>query len=443
MNHVIQPVARIRGGARAPHYKDTAEAASVVMPSPELVIIPMQQHIGAPCKPTVKPGDTVLAGQVIGDTDAFVSAPIHSSVSGKVKSIGPVQMSNGSKCDAVYIESDGEDNYIDANPVDVKNKSDLLAATRASGLVGIGGAGFPTHAKLAIKDNVKVDTLLINGAECEPYITSDYREIMEFPERIIAGTELVMEHLDIPRGIIGIESNKPKGVETLKKYLAEINPEGNIDIMELPAMYPHGAEKMLIYAATGRQVPVGGLPADIGCIVLNITSVAFIHRYVKTGLPLTQKRLTVSGGAIKEHKNVIAPIGSKVSDILGFCGGFTAEPTRLIFGGPMMGIAQYDTDMPITKQNNAIIGLTAAETITDPEQPCIRCGRCVDACPMSLLPVSIEWSLRSSNAEAIEKLNAVNCMECGCCAFACPSVRPLTQYMRDAKNLLKRKSVAK
>lgn len=443
MNNVIQPARKIKGGAKAPHFKRTAEMESVVMPAPEMVVIPMQQHIGAPCKPTVKAGDNVLVGQVIGDTDAFVSAPIHSSISGKVKSIGSILLSNGKKCDAIYIENDGKGEFFrEIRPVEIKSKADLLAAARASGIVGIGGAGFPTHVKLAIKDDMNVDTLIINGAECEPYITSDYRESIESPERIIAGMEMVMKQLNISRGIVGIESNKPQGIAAIKKCL-EQNTSVDIDIIELPAMYPHGAEKMLIYAATGRQVPMGGLPSDIGCIVMNITSVSVLYHYISTGKPLFRKRLTVDGGAIKEPKNVFAPIGTRISDIVEFCGGFKGEPTKLLLGGPMMGISQYDLEMPITKQNNAIIALTEKETFVTLEQPCIRCGRCLCVCPMSLMPVTIERSAKIGDTAALKKLSVSNCMECGCCAFACPSMRPLTQYMKDAKNILMRKGTSK
>lgn len=434
MNSVIKPAAIIKGGTKVPHLKDTMAAKSLVMPSPPLVIIPMQQHIGAPCKPTVKPGDQVLVGQVIADTEAFVSAPIHSSVSGKVKSISPVLMSNGSNSDAIHIENDGRDEPIpNMGPIEISSKADFLSAVRASGLVGIGGAGFPLHVKLSVKDDVNIDTLVINGAECEPYITSDYREIVENPERIIAGTELVMKYLNIPRGVIGIESNKPNGIKVIAKCLKDRNSSADIDVMELPASYPQGAEKVLIYSATGRKVPPGGLPSAIGCIVMNVSTVSLLQHYLSTGIPLIKKRLTVSGGAIKEPKNVVVPIGSTIKDAVEFCGGFSSEPAKILFGGPMMGVAQYYTDMPIMKQNNAIIALTDEQTLQKTEEPCIRCGRCVYTCPMSLLPVFIDRYAKNGDADNLTRLNVSNCMECGSCAYVCPSNRPLVQYMKNGK----------
>jgi len=443
VNSVIKPVAIIKGGAKVPHLKDTAESKGVLMPSPPLVIIPMQQHIGAPCKPTVKPGDQVLVGQVIGDTDAFVAAPIHSSVSGKVKSISTILMSNGSYCDAIHIENDGNDEHIKPSaPVEINSKSDFLSSVRDSGIVGIGGAGFPLHVKLSVKPDVKIDTLLINGAECEPYITSDYREIVENPERIIAGTELVMKHLNIPRAVIGIESNKPRGIEAIEKCLKERNSSADIDVMELMSSYPQGAEKVLIYSATGRNVPVGGLPSEIGCIVMNISTVSKLQHYMMTGIPLVEKRLTISGGAVDEPKNVVAPIGSTIKDILEFSGGLNSEPAKILFGGPMMGISQYSMDMPITKQNNAILALTEKQTLQRPEEPCIRCGRCVHTCPMSLMPMFIDRYARNGDAENLTKLGVTNCMECGSCAYVCPSNRNLVQYMKNAK-IIQRKAVKK
>lgn len=441
MNSVLRPVRKIRGGAKVPHMKNTADCKTIFMPSPPEVILPMQQHIGAPCQPTVKVGDEVKVGQVIGDSEAFVSAPIHASVSGKVKAIKPVLMPGGQKCDAVVIESDGLDTYADTiGPQDFNDKASLLAAIRGSGLVGIGGAGFPLSVKLAIKDDSNVDTLVINGAECEPYITSDYRESVEFPGRVIAGIEIVMNALKLKKALIGIEDNKPQGIEALKKIL-EKRPAGSldIDIVELPARYPQGAEKMLIYATTGRRVPVGGLPSDAGCIVMNISSVSVLCYYIWTGIPLIAKRLTVAGGAVNEPQNVMVPIGTPIGQVIEFCGGFKVDPTKIITGGPMMGIAQYDKEMPVLKQNNAILALTEDETQTPEEHPCIRCGRCVYVCPMSLMPALIDRASRNEDAVQLNKLGVMSCMECGSCAFVCPSKRPLVQYMKHAKTVARKR----
>lgn len=443
MNRVIKPIAMSKGGAKVPHLKDTENSQSIVMPSPPLVVIPMQQHIGAPCKPTVKPGEQVLIGQVIGNTAAFVSAPIHSSVSGKVKSISPILMPGGTSCDAIHIESDGKDERISPlAAVTVSNKADFLSAVRSSGIVGIGGAGFPMHAKLAVKDDVKIEYLLINAAECEPYITSDYREIMEHTDSIISGTELVLKQLNIPKAIIGVESNKPEGIKLLERRLVERAGSADIDIMELPSSYPQGAEKILIYSATGRQVPMGGLPSEVGCIVMNVSSVSRLQQYMETGTPLINKRLTVSGGAVADPKNVVVPIGTAIKDVIDFCGGFREEPAKVLFGGPMMGMSQYTLDMPVMKQNNAIIAFTEEQAAARPEQPCIRCGRCVRACPLSLMPVFIDRYSHNGDAENLARLCASNCMECGSCAFVCPSNRHLVQYMKNAKVVM-RKAVKK
>ena len=441
MNSILRPVRKLRGGAKVPHLKDTADCKTVFMPSPPEIILPMQQHIGAPCQPTVKVGEEVKVGQVVGDSDAFVSAPIHSGVSGKVKAIKSILLPGGQRADAIVIESDGLDTYADTmGPRDVHDKASLLSAIRTSGLVGIGGAGFPLSVKLAIKDDSGVDTLVVNGAECEPYITSDFRESVEFPGRVIAGVEMVMAALGLKKAYIGIEDNKPQGIQALKKVLDK-RPAGglDIDIVELPARYPQGAEKMLIYATTGRRVPVGGLPSDAGCVVMNISSVSVLCYYIWTGIPMISKRVTVSGGAVNDPKNVMVRIGTPIGDVIDFCGGLKEEPTKLITGGPMMGVAQYDRNMPLLKQNNAILALTKEETQIPQEQPCIRCGRCVHACPMSLMPAQIDRASRNEDVVQLAKLGVMSCMECGSCAYACPSKRPLVQYMKYAKTVARKK----
>jgi len=444
MNAILKPVSKVRGGAATPHFKHTADKDSVRMPAPGLVVIPMQQHIGAPCRPVVKPGDLVTVGQVIGTSDAFVSAPIHSSISGKVKAIRPLLMSSGAQCDAVHIENDNQDTRCEGiAPVTVTSKAELLEACRNSGLVGIGGAGFPLHVKLNLKDDSGVDTLLINAAECEPYITSDYRECIEFPERVVAGIALVMEHLGIVRGLICVEDNKPDGIAALLRVLnADPGRKQDIQVVKLPAKYPQGAEKMLILTATGRKVPPGALPSDVGCLVMNVSSISVLQHYINTGMPLVRKRITVDGGAIRSPGNVFVPLGSSIGDVINFCGGFKSEPVKILTGGPMMGTAQYDAAMPILKQNNAIIALTESETYEPEESACIRCGRCVAACPMSLMPTLIERYARAGDAERLVKVGVSSCMECGSCAFSCPAGRPLVQYMKHAK-LVQRKAGAK
>lgn len=433
---IAYPVADIRGGADVPHCKNTAELASVIMPPPNTVILPMSQHIGAPCEPTVKAGDEVFVGTLIGDSEKYISAPIYSSVSGTVKSIDDFHLSNGGKCKAVVIESDGNNTPCpDLKPMEVNTIDDLVKATRNCGLVGLGGAGFPTHVKLAPKDGNNLDTLIINGAECEPYITSDYRSCIEDYDDIIEGIYLLKKIIGFKRVFIAIEDNKPEAVEKFAIIAANKRDEDNsVKVLKLKSSYPHGAEKILIYSATKRRLPLGALPSDVGCMVLNITSIATLYRYIRTGMPLVSKRVTVDGTAVAEPKNAIVPLGTRISDLIEFCGGFSADPVKVLYGGPMMGVAVESLDKPILKQNNAILAFCDTEDIFPESTACINCGRCYRACPMKLFPCSVEAALKKNDAAALTKLHVNYCMECGSCSFSCPAKRPLTQVMRLAKN---------
>lgn len=428
---------RTHGGVHAPHNKNTANKETLVMTDVKSVTIPMSMHIGAPCKPTVKVGDTVKIGDVIGDSEAFVSAPIHASISGTVKKIDKITMPDSSKVDAVTIESDGLMEISDNIKIPtVDSVEDLLKATRESGLVGLGGAGFPAHVKLNVPKDKTVDTLIINVAECEPYITSDHREVIENSWDIMSGVYAIKEILGIHRAIIGIENNKPDAIKILKEIAdSEVDKYDEVRVLPLKASYPHGAEKILIKACTNREVPMGGLPADAGCIVMNVGSISFLSRYLKTGVPLTTKRVTVDGTAINTPQNVIAPIGTPIKDIIEFCGGYKGEPKKLLMGGPMMGLSLPDDNMPILKQTNAIIALSEKEAKLSNPTACIRCGRCVSACPMKLMPESISNAINRKDFESLEKLNILNCMECGCCSFSCPAKRHIVQNIRLGKQL--------
>lgn len=436
---VIKAVKKVRGGVKVAHHKNTAELEVVRMPEPKQVILPMQQHIGAPCTPTVKVGDTVKVGQVIGDSDKFVSAPIHASVSGKVTAIGNVKLPGGAMAQGVTIESDGEMQLFEGiKPPHVETKEEFLNAIRASGLVGLGGAGFPTHVKLNIAPDKKIDTLVINAAECEPYITVDYRECIENSWDIYSGIRTIMEFLEIPNVVIAVEDNKPEAFKILEQIVdGDSSAGGAIKIMQLESRYPQGAEKMMVQSATGRQVPPGKLPADVGCVVMNVASVAFISRYLKTGKPLVSRSLTVDGLAINEPKNIRVPIGTSISDIVDFCGGFKEEPVKIITGGPMMGIAITDLDHPLSKSNNALLAFSKEDAKIFTETDCIRCGKCATACPMSLVPTRIVRNTKAKDADALVKDGVMVCMECGSCAYSCPAKKPLVQHMRLAKAVIR------
>lgn len=439
---VLSAVTLGRGGVKVAHHKNTAEMPIERMPVPKKVVLPMQQHIGVPCTPIVKVGDTVAVGQKIGDSDKFISAPIHASVSGTVTAVGDVKLANGIITKGVTIESDGEMRlYEGIKPPVVTNKAELCAAVRESGLVGLGGAGFPTHVKLNIPEDKDIDTLIINAAECEPYITVDYRECIENAENILKGVEILKDILGFKQVIIAIEDNKPKVFKVMKEIADRDNDKDDaIKLMTLRSRYPQGAEKMMVLSATGRKVPPGKLPSDVGCVVMNVTSTAFIARYLETGKPLVSRSITVDGSAIAEPKNIRVPIGTNIQDIIDFCGGFRSEPRKLIFGGPMMGLAICGTEAPICKQNNAILAFDDKKDLIKKERACIRCGRCVDVCPMSLTPTLIERYSRVKDAEKLKAINVNTCMECGSCAFACPSGRPLVQYIRLAKQVLREES---
>lgn len=435
---ILRPVKRIHGGALLPHLKGTAESETVVMPPPNIVKIPMSQHIGAPASPVVKVGDKVFVGTLIGEAQGFVSASVHSSVSGTVKEVAEGTV-NGSKCICVSIESDGDmrpDPSLE--PFDVKTKEDIAEAAHRCGLVGLGGAGFPARVKLTVNKGKPIDTLIINGAECEPYITSDYRECIEDYNDVIEGVYLLKKILKVKRVIICIESNKKKAIEKLYNIAADKRDKGNrIRLMKLPTSYPQGAEKVIIYSATGRKVPAGKLPSDVGCIVMNITSVGTLYRYIRTGMPLVSKRITVDGDAVNEPKNVLVPIGTPIKDLLEFAGGVSEDADKILFGGPMMGIAVCDENAVIEKRNNGITVMKKPKrerTAT----ACIRCGRCASACPMRLYPAMVEGAVNRQNTEALKNLNVNYCMECGCCSYICPAGRPLTQAMRLAKASLRK-----
>lgn len=442
---VFLPAHHTRGGVRVAHEKHTAGCPTQELPVPACVTIPMQQHIGAPCIPCVKKGDWVAVGQIIGDSDSFVSAPIHASVSGTVRDITELLLPSGQRTQAVVIESDGQMTPLDGlEPPKVQNQEQLAAAARSCGMVGLGGAGFPMHVKLMPPKGKKVDTLVINVAECEPYLTADLRECLENPTLIMETIYQIFDWMtEVEQVIIAVENNKPEAIEILGKIAADSRDVHNqVRLMRLRTRYPQGAEKIIVQAATGRRVPMGKLPADVGCVVMNITSVAQLGRYLRTGMPLTRKRVTVDGPAVRSAKNVLAPIGTPIHELISFCGGYAAEPTKLLMGGPMMGLCLLDDSFPILKQTNGILVFDQKEDLSAfSEQACIRCGRCAAVCPMSLMPTRIERFARVGDVQTLRKIGVTVCMECGSCAYSCPAHRPLVQYMRMAKSIERKAAV--
>lgn len=428
---MTNPIKRFRGGIKPPHTKTTAEYETVKMPLPEKIVIPMLQHIGAPCIPVVKKGERVLVGQKIGSSDAMISAPIHSSVSGIVNNIRPMLYPGGFEVTSIEIKPDGHQE-IDGSITPHLNlqKEDMLLKIKESGLVGLGGAGFPTSVKLSPPPGKVLDILVVNGAECEPYITSDYREMVENPRGILEGTQIIMELTGIKKAFVGIEKNKP---EAIKKICTLSREYKNIDVVPLPMRYPQGGEKQLIYAVTGRKVPMGRLPSDIGVLVQNVNTVAFIDEYLRTGIPLIKKKVTVDGGAVVKPMNVEVLIGTALNDVFKFCGGFKEPLCKVIMGGPMMGVSQFSLESSVIKNTNALLALTEKEAARRKESICIRCGKCVEACPMSLMPLYINAYSLKGNIEYALKYHLNDCIECGCCSYVCPASRHLVQSIRYAK----------
>lgn len=422
-------------GVHVPHRKNTAAMPAVRMGAPSTVTLPTVMHIGKAAIPVVKVGDHVDVGTLVAEQDGKISSPIYASVSGKVSKIGDMLLSNGSTAPAITIESDGEMTVSETvAPPKVENGADLIEAIRKSGIVGLGGAGFPTYVKFDVGDPSKIEELIINGAECEPYITSDTRTMLDRADDMAFALRALEQHLGIKKILIGIENNKKEAIASMQKLAAE---DANVKVCVLPALYPQGGEKVLIYHTTGKTVPAGKLPIDVGCVVCNCTTLAEIGSYLKTGMPLVEKCITVDGGVVKEPKNVIVPIGTALSDVFDFCGGFTADPEKVLYGGPMMGIAVPDTSVPVLKQTNAILALSKKEAAPKKTTACLRCGACANHCPFHLDPCAIALAYKKRDVEELERLAVETCMECGCCAFNCPAGRPLIENHRLAKALVR------
>ncbi len=413
------------------------------IPLPEEVFIPVQQHVGSPCRPLVEKGQEVKTGEIIGQSTGFVSSPIHASISGKVKAIDNFAHPLGTNGLMIQIVGDGNDTWIESN-LKINNwetlsTDEIIELIQIAGVVGLGGAAFPTHVKLSPSKDKKIDTFMLNGCECEPYLTADHRMMVEQTEDVVIGTRILMKALDVSRAVIGVESNKPDAVEALEQATAAFD---NIDVVTLKVKYPQGAEKMLIKAAINRDVPTGGLPLDVGVVVNNVGTAIAVAEAVTRRKPLIERVVSVTGDGIKEPKNVIARIGTPFQNLIDFCGGLTDETTKIIMGGPMMGVAQHTLNVPVIKATGGILCLTDRSIKRQKEYPCIQCGTCISACPMGLLPTRLARFTQVENWEIAEELGILNCIECGSCAFVCPSQIPLVQRIRIGKlkvNDMKRK----
>ena len=434
-------------GVHPPERKNYSENAPIeVVPTPKTVVLSLSQHIGAPSKSIVEAKQTVIAGEAVAEAGGFVSVPVHSPISGVVQKTASVKLPPGTKTAAIPVTTEGDqlegqalfDDILGGSwnlaDIDRFSSKELTDAISTAGLVGMGGAAFPTHVKLIPNEEKPVHTLLINGCECEPYLTCDYRIMLEAPMPVIAGTLLAAKALGAKHVAIGVEASKPKAIEILKEA-ARNTP---VQIVTLKTKYPQGAEKSLIKAITNLEVPLGGLPADVGVVVQNVSTATAIARAVLRGKPLTHRVISITGGGVKTPKNVLAPIGISYQELINFCGGLKPDAVRVVSGGPMMGFAFADLSAPVTKGTSGITVYTQKEIQKVAETPCIRCGRCVDHCPMSLVPTKLAMGGRHQDIDVIKRYNVMGCFECGSCAYICPAKIPLVQLIRSAKALLRR-----
>lgn len=422
------------GGVHPKGYKELSRDAALTVFQPKLVSIAMSQHIGAPCKPLVAVGQRVTVGQKVGDGTGLC-APVHASVSGTVVAVEERPHPGGTQVLSVVIENDGRDDLSpDIHPRESIGELDaqaLIDILREAGVTGMGGAGFPTYFKLS-SGLGKVDTVIVNGAECEPYITADDHLMRQTPERVMGGLRIIRKILQPERTAIGIEANKPEAIEAMRAVLEE-----GVELLPLRVRYPQGAEKQLIQSVTGRCVPPGGLPASVGCAVFNAATCAAIYDAVYAGMPLVRRAVTVTGGAIAHPGNFIAPIGTPFSELIEAAGGFACTPYKILCGGPMMGLAQYTIDAMTIKGCNAITCLSEKDRRGQAAQHCIRCGKCVENCPMHLMPLFMHKASAAGKLERLKELHVADCIECGCCAYGCPAGIPLVQSFRTAKRMLR------
>lgn len=406
-----------------------------VLPKGDLVY-PLSQHIGAPAKPIVNKGDRVLCGQKIAEAGGFVSASIYATVSGTVKAIEPRRVVVGDNVNAIVIENDGlyeEVDYGPCKPLEQHTKEEILHKIQEAGVVGMGGAGFPTHVKLSPKEPEKIEYVIVNCAECEPYLTSDYRVMMETPERIVGGLKCIMALFDQAQGILAVEDNKPDCIEKLKELVKD---ESNIKVKALKTKYPQGAERQLIYATTGRAINCDMLPADAGCVVNNVDTVSAIYGAVLENKPLMYRIVTVTGDAVSDPRNFRVRIGTNYHELIEEAGGFKEEPVKIVSGGPMMGFGLFDLDVPTTKTASALLCMTQDDVSAFEPSACINCGMCVEVCPGRVVPARLAKAAAHGDKDTFQALNGMECCECGCCSFICPAKRPLTQQIKSMRKMI-------
>jgi electron transport complex protein RnfC len=426
---------RFTGGVHPSYNKELAEHKAIeVMPVPETLVVYFAQNLGAPPEPIVKKGDAVRKGQVIAEPKGFVSTPVHAPTSGTVKSIDRFPHPVGADMPAAVIVPDGEDAWADGCDVERNTESlapdEIKKLVQEGGLVGMGGATFPTHVKLSPPENKSIHILLINGAECEPYLTADHRLMVEHTDAILDGAALFARVLGVTTIVVAIEKNKPDAIAAMRE---RIGPREGFGVEAVDVVYPQGAEKQLIYSITRRKVPAGGLPMDVGVLVQNVGTCLAANEAVRYGRPLIERVVTVTGSGVREPKNVLARVGTTFDDLVKFCGGIEEETGKVISGGPMMGVAQYSLDAAVTKGTSGVVLLHRDEIPQFVSDPCIRCGKCVTACPMRLNPSALSIFVERMNFDMAEEYNVLDCIECGCCAYVCPSRRPLVHHFRRAK----------
>jgi Na+-translocating ferredoxin:NAD+ oxidoreductase subunit C len=432
-----------KGGIHPEEHKELTEHLSIEeMPLPDRVVLPLSMHFGAPAKPVVQKKQEVQEGDVVATVEKALGASIHSSVTGVVKAIEPWPHPTSVRCDAIVIERDpsAADRKYEIQDWRNLSREQLLARVKDAGVVGLGGAGFPTHVKLSPPPNAKIDTLILNGAECEPYLTTDHRIMLEYPDKVIEGTCIIMKILGVRRTIIGIELNKPDAINAMTKAAQHANAgsDESISVQGMTVKYPQGSEKQLIYSLTKRAVPGGGLPFDVGVIVQNISTTLAIYEAAVLNKSLYEKIVTFSGRAINRPANLRIRVGALISDVVNYLGG-TRDLLKIVSGGPMMGFAVSKLDMPITKTTSGVLFLTPKETDSGVYGPCIHCGWCMEACPMGLSPKEVGIYVEAGKGQLTEKFGIFDCFECGCCAYVCPARRPLVQFARLAKIAVKKR----